>query len=54
MGIKHRADSGLRKFRAHIKLCLGGQAHSFEMPNASYTRPLATIRQALKPYLKKQ
>ncbi len=32
MGIKHRADSGFRKFRVLIKLCLGGQVRSSEMP----------------------
>ncbi|SDN12940.1 hypothetical protein SAMN04488514_12716 [Kriegella aquimaris] len=25
MGIKHRADSGFRKFRVHSKLYIGGQ-----------------------------
>jgi hypothetical protein len=36
MGIKHRADSGFRKFRVVRKLCLGGQVSSFEMPYVSY------------------
>ena len=42
MGIKHRADSGFRKFRVVRKLCLGGQVSSFEMPYVSYPN-LATI-----------
>jgi hypothetical protein len=41
MGIKHRADSGFRKFWVLGKLCLGGQVRSFEMPYVSYPRPLA-------------
>ena len=40
MGIKHRAASGLRKFRALSKLGLGGQVRSFEMPYVSYPKPL--------------
>jgi hypothetical protein len=36
MGIKHRADSGFRKFRVYSKLCVGGQVSSFEMPYVSY------------------
>lgn len=41
MGIKHRADSGFRKFSALSKVCLGGQVNSFEVPYVSYPRPLA-------------
>lgn len=41
MGIKHRADSGFRKFRVLSKVCLGGQVRSSEMPNASYTNRCA-------------
>lgn len=41
MGIKHRADSGFRKFRFLNKLSLGGQVRSSEMPYVSYPRPLA-------------
>ena len=40
MGIKHRTDGGFRKFRVLIKLCLGGQLRSSEMPYVSYPRPL--------------
>ena len=36
MGIKHRADSGFRKFRFLSKVCLGGQLRSSEMPYVSY------------------
>ena|GEM_PF-3771593 len=38
MGIKHRADSGFRKFSAFSKLSLGEQVISFEMPYVSYPR----------------
>ena len=41
MGIKHRADSGFRKFRVVRKLCLGGQVSSFEMPYVSYPNLVA-------------
>ncbi len=41
MGIKHRADSGFRKFWSLSKLGIGGQVRSFEMPYVSYPRPLA-------------
>jgi hypothetical protein len=44
MGIKHRADSGFRKFQVLSKLCLGGQVRSSEMPYVSYPRPLALIK----------
>jgi hypothetical protein len=44
MGIKHRADSGFRKFSALSKLCLGGQVKCSEMPYVSYPRPLAASR----------
>ena len=46
MGIKHRADSGFRKFRVLRKLRLGGQVRSSEMPYVSYPRPLATSYKA--------
>ncbi len=36
MGIKHRADSGFRKFSALNKVFLGGQVRSSEMPYVSY------------------
>jgi hypothetical protein len=38
MGIKHRTDSGFRKFRDHSKLSVCGQLRSSEMPNVSYPR----------------
>ena len=44
MGIKHRADSGFRKFSILSKICLGGQVSSFEMPYVSYPRPLGIIK----------
>lgn len=44
MGIKHRADSGLRKFRVFSKPRLGGQVRSSEMPYVSYSKPLPTIQ----------
>jgi thiol-disulfide isomerase/thioredoxin len=47
MVIKHRADSGFRKFSALSKLYLGGQVRSSEMPYVSYPRPLATIKENL-------
>ncbi len=43
MGIKHRADSGFRKFRVIRKLCLGGQVRGSEMPCVSYPRPFSEI-----------
>ena len=43
MGIKHRADSGFRKFQVISKLCLGGQDGSSGMPYVSYPRPLCFI-----------
>lgn len=43
MGIKHRADSGFRKFRHFSKLCFGGQIHNFELPYVSYPGPLAVM-----------
>ncbi len=49
MGIKHRADSGFRKFSALSKLCLGGQVRSSEMPYVSYPKPLCGIQE--KPTL---
>ena len=45
MGIKHRADSGFRKFRVLSKLCLGGQVCCSEMPYVSYPRPLQASRE---------
>ena len=44
MGIKHRADSGLRKFSVLIKLGFGRTVKRFEMPYVSYPRPLGTIQ----------
>ena len=49
MGIKHRADSGFRKFQVLSKLCLGGQVSSSEMPYVSYPRPLAIIKNETSP-----
>jgi len=43
MGIKHRADSGFRKFRVLSKLCISGQVRCSEMPYVSYPGPLAVI-----------
>ena len=43
MGIKHRADSGFRKFRVLSKVRFGRIVESFEMPYVSYPRPLASI-----------
>lgn len=43
MGIKHRADSGSRKFSALNKLGFGWTVKCFEMPYVSYPRPLAVI-----------
>lgn len=40
MGIKHRADSGFRKFRVHCKFIVGGQVRSSEMPYGSYPKSL--------------
>lgn len=36
MGIKHRADSGFRKFRSLSKLGFGRTVKCFEMPYVSY------------------
>ena len=36
MGIKHRADSGFRKFSALIQVRFGRTIKSFEMPYVSY------------------
>ena len=47
MGIKHRADSGSRKFRVLSKLCLGGQVRSFEMPYVSYPGRCAPFEKTL-------
>jgi|SaaInl47_10m_RNA_FD_contig_31_1395804_length_661_multi_2_in_0_out_0_2 hypothetical protein len=44
MGIKHRADSGFRKFRVVRKLCLGGQVSSFEMPYVSYPNLVCNLK----------
>lgn len=44
MGIKHRADSGFRKFSTLNKLCLGGQVRSSETPYVPYPKPLALIK----------
>jgi hypothetical protein len=44
MGIKHRADSGFRRFSALSKVCFGRTVKSFEMPYVSYPRPLAVIK----------
>jgi len=41
MGLKHRADSGFRKFQVLSKLSLGGQVSSSEMPYVSYPRPIS-------------
>jgi len=41
MGIKHRADSGFRKFRVLSKLGFGRTFKCFEMPYVSYPRTLA-------------
>ncbi len=43
MGIKHRADSGFRKFLVLNKLCLYGLMNSSEMSHVSYPIPLAHI-----------
>lgn len=43
MGVKHRADSGFRKFRVLIKRGPSGQVNSSEMHYVSYQRPLYTI-----------
>jgi hypothetical protein len=48
MGIKHRADSGFRKFRFLSKLGFGRTVKCFEMPYVSYPRPLA-VRQKNDP-----
>lgn len=40
MGIKHRADSGFRKFRTLIKVRFVRTVKYFEMPYVSYPRPL--------------
>ena len=48
MGIKHRADSGFRKFRVVRKLCLGGQVSSFEMPYVSYPNLVHHKMEAIK------
>lgn len=41
MGIKHRADSGFRKFRTLIKVRFVRTVKYFEMPYVSYPRPLS-------------
>lgn len=38
MGIKHRADSGFRKFSAFSKLSFGLTVKCFEKPYVSYPR----------------
>jgi len=48
MGIKHRADSGFRKFRVVRKLCLGGQVSSFEMPYVSYPNLGGNLKMTIK------
>ena len=45
MGIKHRADSGFRKFSALRKIGLGRINKSFEMPYVSYPRTLTSAKQ---------
>lgn len=50
MGIKHRADSGFRKFRTLIKVRFVRTVKYFEMPYVSYPRPLAaSVRTTYKP-----
>ena len=44
MGIKHRADSGFRKFSALNKLGFRRTVKYFEMPYVSYPKPLSTIQ----------
>lgn len=51
MGIKHRADSGFRKFLALSKLCLAGQVWSSEMPDVSYPKPHRPFRPHRLPAL---
>lgn len=48
MGIKHRADSGLREFSALSKLVFVRTVKSFEMPYVSYLGPLDYIQNVTK------
>src|SRR5699024_10275591 len=51
MGIKHRADRGLRKISALIQLGFRRTVKSFEMPYVSYSRTLCVsvkIHRSLK------
>jgi hypothetical protein len=41
--IKHLAVSGLSNVSARIKSSYNLKGHRFEMPNVSYTQPLAPI-----------
>ena len=50
MGIKHRADSDFRKFRALIKLGFERTVNRFESPYVSYPIPLYAILE-LRTYL---
>lgn len=52
MGIKHRADSGFRKFRTLIKVRFVRTVKYFEMPYVSYPRPLAASDKDM-PIIKK-
>jgi len=45
--IKHLADSGLSSGTARIKSSCNLIGNRFEMPNVSYTQPLANIQIAL-------
>ena len=40
MGVKHIANSALRKFWALSQLCHDREVCSYEMPNVSYCQPL--------------
>jgi len=51
LGIKHRAVSNFRKFRAFIKLWFRGTVTSSDMPYVSYSRPLR-IKMKEKTYNK--
>lgn len=45
--IKHLADSGLSSDTARIKSSCNLIVYSFEVPNVSYTQPLAVIESKL-------
>ncbi len=50
MGIKHRADSGFRKFSALIQVRFGRTIKSFEMPYVSYPSLVRNFKKTKHQY----